>query len=113
MWSARSDAAVFLPGSALTSYSRRERRSYACCSRGAVAARATLERAKREPFEPFNIGRAYVALREPDSAFAWLERSTWQWPHRAVLIEPALDPLRGDPRFPQLGERVERDMGLR
>ncbi len=79
----------------------------------AAAARATLERAKREPFEPFNIGRAYVALREPDSAFAWLERSTWQWPHRAVLSDPALDPLRGDPRFPQLVERVVRDMGLR
>ena len=76
-------------------------------------ARATLERAKRQPFEPFNIGRAYVALREPDSAFAWLERSRWQWPHRAVLSDPALDPLRADPRFARLTARVEREMGIR
>ena len=78
-----------------------------------AAARGTLERAKRQPFEPFNVGRAYVALREPDSAFAWLERSRWQWPHRAVLSDPALDPLRADPRFAQLAARIEREMGLR
>ena len=78
-----------------------------------AAARHTLERAKLQPFEPFNIGRAYVALREPDSAFAWLERSRWQWPHRAVLSDPALDPLRSDPRFARLVERVKREMGIR
>jgi TolB-like protein/DNA-binding SARP family transcriptional activator len=78
-----------------------------------AAARATLERAKSQPFEPFNIGRAYVALREPDSAFAWLERGRWQWPHRAVLSDPALDPVRSDPRFAQLAARVEREMGIR
>ena len=78
-----------------------------------AAAKATLERAKREPFEPFNVGRAYVALREPDSAFAWLERSRWQWPHRAALSDPALDPLRADPRFARLAARIEREMGLR
>ena len=77
------------------------------------AARRNLELAKRRPFEPFNVGRAYVALREPDSAFAWLERSRWQWPHRAVLSDPALDPLRSDPRFARLVARVEREMGLR
>jgi TolB-like protein/DNA-binding SARP family transcriptional activator len=78
-----------------------------------AAARETLEQAKRQPFEPFNVGRAYVALREPDSAFAWLERSRWQWPHRAVLSDPALDPVRSDPRFARLAARVEREMGIR
>ncbi|HJU67136.1 MAG TPA: BTAD domain-containing putative transcriptional regulator [Gemmatimonadaceae bacterium] len=78
-----------------------------------TAARETLERAKLEPFEPFNIGRAYVALQEPDSAFVWLERSRWQWPHRAVLSDPGLDPVRTDARFARLVERVERDMGIR
>lgn len=75
-------------------------------------ARLTLRRAKLEPLEPFNIGRAYVALGEPDSAFAWLERSNWQWPHRAVLSDPALDPLRADPRFARLTARVAREMGI-
>ena len=75
-------------------------------------ARETLRRAKLEPSEPFDIGRAYVALGEPDSAFAWLERSNWQWPHRAVLSDPALDPLRRDPRFARLTARVAREMGI-
>jgi serine/threonine-protein kinase len=79
----------------------------------AAAAREGLERAKARPFEPFNIGRAYVALGNADSAFAWLERSTWQFPHRAVLSDPALDPIRGDPRFARLRARIARDMGIR
>jgi TolB-like protein/Flp pilus assembly protein TadD len=78
-----------------------------------AAAREALDRAKREQFEPFNIGRAYVALGDADSAFAWLERSHWQWPHRAVLSDPGLDPIRTDPRFARLVERVEREMGIR
>jgi len=75
-------------------------------------ARETLRRAKLEPREPFDIGRAHIALGEPDSAFAWLERSNWQWPHRAVLSDPSLDPLRADPRFARLTARVAREMGI-
>ena len=78
-----------------------------------AGALATLELAKANPREPFNIGRAYVALQEPDSAFAWLERSSWQWPHRAVRTDPALDPIRSDPRFARLSGQIEREMGLR
>jgi TolB-like protein/DNA-binding SARP family transcriptional activator/Tfp pilus assembly protein PilF len=74
---------------------------------------ATLKRAKDQVFEAFSIARAYVALQEPDSAFAWLEQSSWQWPHRAALIDPALDPLRADPRFARLTERIDREMGMR
>ncbi len=77
------------------------------------AARQSLRRAELQPREPFNIGRAYVALGETDSAFAWLERANWKWPHRAVLSDPALDPLRTDPRFVRLAERVAHEMGLR
>ncbi|HSJ65889.1 MAG TPA: tetratricopeptide repeat protein, partial [Gemmatimonadaceae bacterium] len=78
-----------------------------------AAARETLRRAKVDPFEAFNVGRAHVALGEADSAFAWLERSNWRWPHRAVLSHPGLDPLRSDPRFAALAERIEREMGIR
>ena len=76
-------------------------------------ARESLDRAKLQPREPFNIARVYIALGEPDSAFAWLERANWKWPHRAVLSDPSLDPLRSDPRFVELSERVAREMGLR
>jgi TolB-like protein/DNA-binding SARP family transcriptional activator/Tfp pilus assembly protein PilF len=78
-----------------------------------AAALETLRRAKADPFEPFNIARAYVALRQPDSAFAWLERSNWQWTHRADRRDPGLDAVRSDPRFARLSARIDRDMGLR
>ena len=76
------------------------------------AARESLGLAKQQAMEPFSIARAYVALAEPDSAFAWLERSTWTWPHRAVRSDPALDRLRSDPRFEQLSARIDRAMGM-
>jgi tetratricopeptide (TPR) repeat protein len=78
-----------------------------------ASARQTLRLAKLQPREPFTVARAYVALQEPDSAFVWLDRSSWLWPHRAALIDPALDPLRSDPRFARLSDRIEREMGLR
>ena len=61
----------------------------------------------------FSIGRAHVALGEPDRAFAWLERADWRWPHRGNRLDPALDPLRADARFAQLSARVDREMGVR
>ena len=76
-------------------------------------ARAALARAKAGPMEPFNVARAHAALGEADSAFAWLERSNWRWPHRATRDDPVLDPLRADPRFGRLSARIEREVGLR
>jgi len=72
-----------------------------------------LQRAKAKPIEGFNIARVYVALGERDSAYAWLDRSSWQWPHRASRGDPALDPLRSDPRFVGLSARIDREMGIR
>jgi TolB-like protein/Tfp pilus assembly protein PilF len=76
-------------------------------------ARASLRIAKDQPLEAFNIARAHVALDEPDSAFAWLERASWRWPNRAMRDDPALDALRSDPRFARLSARIEREMGMR
>ena len=76
-------------------------------------ARESLARAKQDVEEGFDIARAHVGLNEPDSAFAWFERTSWEWPHRAALDDPALDPLRADPRFAQLAARIQRDMGMR
>ena len=77
------------------------------------AARATLDQAKEQPLEAFNIARAHVALGEQDSAFVWLERASWRWPNRATRDDPALDPLRSDPRLARLARRVERELGIR
>ena len=77
------------------------------------AALESLRRSTAEPIEPFNIARVHVALREADSAFAWLERSNWQFPHRAARSGPGSDPLRSDARFVRLAERIDREMGVR
>ena len=76
-------------------------------------ARKLLEHAKKDAWEGIYIARAHIALGESDSAFAWLERSSWKWPHRAVRADPALDPVRSDPRFIRLSARIEREMGIR
>ena len=78
-----------------------------------VGARRTLRLAKAQSREPFTVARALVALHELDSAFVWLDRSSWLWPHRAALVDPALDPIRTDPRFSRLSDRIAREMGLR
>jgi TolB-like protein/Flp pilus assembly protein TadD len=85
---------------------------YARAGRDADA-RAYLRRAKLDEPDPFHVGRAHVALVEPDSAFIWLERGEWRWPRRGVRSDPALDPVRGDPRFARLSLRVDRELGLR
>jgi TolB-like protein/tetratricopeptide (TPR) repeat protein len=72
-----------------------------------------LQRAKTAAPEPFAIARAHAALEQPDSAFVWLERSQWRWVHRAARADPGLDPLRRDPRFTQLSERIDRTLGLK
>jgi adenylate cyclase len=78
-----------------------------------AAARATLRRAKARVFEAVSIARAHIALGEPDSAFVWLERAGWKWPHRAVRADPSLDPIRNDLRFARLSERIDRELARR
>jgi tetratricopeptide (TPR) repeat protein len=75
-------------------------------------ARQLLRRAQTKTPHEFGVARAYAALGEADSAFAWLERSPWKWPNRAMRADPALDPLRSDPRFARLVQRVDRETGL-
>ena len=61
----------------------------------------------------FSIARAHMALGQPDSAFAWFDRADWRWPHRGNRYDPTLDPVRADPRFVRLSERVDREMVMR
>jgi serine/threonine-protein kinase len=76
-------------------------------------ARQDLRRAIALKAPPSTIARAYVVLGQRDSAFAWLERVDWTWPHRQTRFDPALAPLRDDPRFARLVARVDHEMGLR
>jgi TolB-like protein/DNA-binding SARP family transcriptional activator/Flp pilus assembly protein TadD len=76
-----------------------------------AGARAVLAEMKRRPDAP-DHGTAIVALHtqfgERDSAFVWLARQqTWTMIHLAFLsADQFMDPLRSDPRFPQLLRRL-------
>jgi eukaryotic-like serine/threonine-protein kinase len=60
---------------------------------------------------PTDLARMYIALGEADAAFAALERA---WSERRgwlayVMVDPAFDPIRGDPRFRELVRRLRLD----
>jgi serine/threonine-protein kinase len=66
------------------------------------------ERARSRYVSPVAQAGLYVTLGDVDQAFAWLEkayrdRRGWL---AYLKIEPMLDPLRSDPRFPGLLERM-------
>ena len=56
----------------------------------------------------FVIARAYTALRQRDSAFAWLERADWRWPPWGDVHARELSSLWPDPRYAHLTRRVGR-----
>jgi tetratricopeptide (TPR) repeat protein len=80
-----------------------------------AAARRTMEevaeRAKRGEFGPFTVAVAYGGLGEIDRGIAELHRAIDErdlfMPE--VLFDPLLDPLRKDPRF----RKIEERMGIR
>jgi hypothetical protein len=49
----------------------------------------------------------YAELGDRDRVFAWLER-TWRVPAIYPLkVGPAVDPIRGDPRYAELRRRLD------
>jgi DNA-binding SARP family transcriptional activator len=60
------------------------------------------------PVSPYGVALIHTALGENDQAFEWLEKAYEA--HDGELfnlkVEPALDPLRQDPRFASLLQRV-------
>jgi tetratricopeptide (TPR) repeat protein len=66
------------------------------------------EWSKRYYVSPFHKGRIYAALGQKDEAFAWFETA---YQERSFYlswfkVEPELDPLRSDPRFESLLQRL-------
>jgi eukaryotic-like serine/threonine-protein kinase len=66
------------------------------------------ERATRGAASPLWVALAHVGLGEADAAFEWLERAFAERDGSLVLVgaSPEFDPLRGDPRFASLLERM-------
>lgn len=58
----------------------------------------------------FVIARAHTALRQRDSAFAWLGRADWRWPPWGNVYAKELSSLWSDPRYAILTQRVGRSL---
>ena len=63
---------------------------------------------KQRYVSSYDVAEIYVGLGEIDEAFRWLDKSVEERPKFLVdlNIRPNLDPLRGDPRFEKLVQRV-------
>ena len=63
---------------------------------------------QREPVDPIVIVPAYIGMGNNDQAMAWLEKAFAQHSNglTGLKVDPLYDPLRGDPRFQNLLQRV-------
>ncbi|HSG82006.1 MAG TPA: tetratricopeptide repeat protein, partial [Gemmatimonadota bacterium] len=70
--------------------------------------RALLEEAIAQGADPGYVGYVWTSLGESDRAFEWLNRAIDEdsWFIFHLKVHPALDPLRSDPRFDQLLQRL-------
>ncbi|PYS87903.1 MAG: hypothetical protein DMF64_21910 [Acidobacteria bacterium] len=82
---------------------RASRKEEACATLSELRAGAA-----QEYVNPYEIAQTYVALGSHDEAFAWLERAYRERVGDLAFLKvaPELDPLRKDPRFRRLLERI-------
>ena len=86
-------------------------RVYALSGRRAQALKVLedmLELSKQQPVSAYSIASLYATLGEKDRAFEWLEKVYQERNYYVVFlnVDPALDSLRGDPRFADLLTRI-------
>ncbi len=60
----------------------------------------------RSTRNPSEIALMYVGLGEKDQAMKWLEKAYAEHFNPSILLRPAFDPLRSDPRFQNLVRRI-------
>jgi Tfp pilus assembly protein PilF len=67
-----------------------------------------MARSKKQYVSPFYIAIVYVALGKKDLAMNWLERAFVDRSNGLVFlkVEPELDPLRANPRFIALQQKL-------
>ena len=70
--------------------------------------RALFARAGKSYVSAFDVGLIYAALGERNNAFRWLDKAASERSSFLVYSkwEPRLDPLRADPRFKKLLDRI-------
>jgi tetratricopeptide (TPR) repeat protein len=85
---------------------------YGRCGKQEQAERALAQWKRRSPGAPaigtFVLLHAYIATGRKEEALALIEKSSREHSNlvTTLKVEPALDPLRGDPRFQELLRRV-------
>lgn len=87
--------------------------AYACAlggdrHRAQTIVTALVERSSHEYVPAYELALAYVGLGRSDEAIAWLERAydehAFGLAH--IKVDPLLDPLRADPRFQKILQRM-------
>jgi serine/threonine-protein kinase len=89
-------------------------RAYATAGRrsDAINIRRQLEERSKRSFVPaYWMASLYVALGDSEAAFRWLEKAYAERSGGLVWIgvDPRMDPIRPDPRFAALRQRIESD----
>lgn len=71
-------------------------------------AEALVARSRIGYVDPFKIGEAFILAGAIDEAFHWLDQAIERGSLEAIYIDirPDFDPLRGDPRYPDLVRKV-------
>ncbi len=71
-------------------------------------AEALAAAAESGPVNPFAVAVYYAAAEEDDAAFLWLDRAFEQRTPQLLhlTLHPRLDPIRADPRFADLLQRI-------
>ena len=66
------------------------------------------ERWHQRYFPPVEIALVYAGLGDNDQAFHWLDKAYTERDSQLIWVnvEPQFDPLRSDPRFASLVQRV-------
>ena len=66
------------------------------------------EKSKQQWVAPYLVATAYVSLDMPDQSFEWLQKALVDYDEwiDCINVDPALDPLRSDPRFQDLVRQV-------
>ncbi len=109
--SIRADGGELAAPRGLLAYARAQRGDEAAARAGLV----TLRERSTSPGYPAQIARAYLGLGQLDSAMTWLERAFGvrdPFFHSEGLVSPIWDPVRPDPRFGALIDRLGLERSL-
>jgi len=80
--------------------------AYAVSNQRDEAAKILNDLMTRSTRDASEIAMMYVGLGEKDQAMRWLETAYAEHFNPSILVRPAFDPLRSDPRFQNLVHRI-------